>query len=170
MKAISLLFFLIPFISFSQKIEKDEIDTLTHKRRIVTTETGLKNGVSQYLGAWYRTVDTTVVIALVGNGVAVGNISATDIAILTTVDDKDITIQPVAAQNCIGKGFSNAYEHQYYISKEDVITLSTHKLQNVRRYTASGTTDIPIPDKKQDALMKLSKLLLKELDTPPQKH
>jgi hypothetical protein len=164
MKNLFFFLLILPLFSPAQKIVTDDTDLVQKHRRIFTTEVNIKNGFAKSLDIWYRTLDTTIYISLDGYMIGVGDITKSDFAVLTT-DSGNIIIRSIGEQSTIGKTYPIAYDHQYYILKSDVEKLAEHKLLRIKRYTSKGITTIPVSEKKQEGIMKLSALLLKTMAT-----
>jgi hypothetical protein len=60
-------------------------------------------------------------------------------------------------------GTVKSYTHEYLVTPAAIKKLSHSKLVSVRAYFSNGYQDMDIPEKKQDELMRLSKLFLDEL-------
>lgn len=165
MKTIILVFILTPFVSFAQLIKSNQADSFTHQKRIVTKEVNtapdfaFSGGINSIS---FNTIDNNIFIELHGFGKSSGTIMQNDIALLVTEKDT-ITIKSLGLQISYGKDYAFHFDHEYFISKEDVFKLSKNKLLSIRQYNSKGIFDFSIKEKFQSNLMKLSDALLKEM-------
>ncbi|HYM95584.1 MAG TPA: hypothetical protein VET23_15705 [Chitinophagaceae bacterium] len=167
MKMLVLIFIFTPFISYPQRIVSNQTDSFTHQKRIVTDEINIRSGLGFNTGIdaiSYNTVNNNIFIVLHGSGrQSSGTILKDDIALLITEKDT-IVIKSAGTQISYGSRYSPYnYDHQYLISKEDLIKLSKNKLLTIKRYTSEGIFDMAVKEKFEARLMKLSDALLKEM-------
>ncbi len=162
MKTIFTILVSAPFISFSQLIKSNQVDPFSHEKRIVTQDVqvgpgfDLKRETVDEIA--YNTIDNKIFIVLWGDSRTSGLILQDDIAVLVTEKD---TISVKFA----GFRRSSIYTLDgYVIKKEDVAKLSKSKLLAIRRYTSTSVFELPIKERFQGNLMKLSKALLEEMN------
>ena len=160
------IFIFIPLLSFSQFIKSDQTDSFTHQKRIVTKSVDIMPGniflVNGVYSISFNTVNDNIFIVLHGGGKSAGTILQDDIALLITEKDT-ITIKSAGTQISYGRWNPYFYDHQYIITKDDLLKLSKSKLMAIRRYTSEGIFDMQVKEKFQKRLMQLSDALLKEM-------
>lgn len=166
MKIILFLLLLIPGFSYSQLIKSNQLDSITKQRRIVTKDVGVlaavsfKNGLQSIT---FNTINKNIYIVLHGKGKDAGTILQDDIAFLFTEKDT-ITIKSIGVQTCYGREEPLFFDHQYSITKDDLIKLSKNKLTSVRRFTSIGIFDLPINARYQGDIIEVCIALLKEMN------
>lgn len=167
MKRTSLLM-TFPFlftICFAQKIVKNETDKFTKFKVIETNTNWVKRGLGCGLGFSYRASDTVLFISATGYSCAVGGIGINDKIIFLLDDGSTISAISKGIQTYsigYGSGGNNdTYDHEYYITKDDIVKLSAHNLTSVRRYfSISDYADIDIKGKSSSLLKELSNIFL----------
>lgn len=169
MKNIAFLFFMIPFVSFSQLIKSNQYDSLLHQRRIVTKPVSVKPDITFKGGindVSFFTINDKIFIIISGSDKAVGTITENDRAYLITEKDT-ITIKSIGVQNAYGRSEPDYFNYQYIIHKEDVEQLAKLKLVSINRASSAGFFYQKIIDKFQERLMLLSSALLREMNKTP---
>lgn len=153
----------LPLISFSQKIKSNEIDKFTKQKRIETSIETVKQAWGCGLGFWYRSVDTTYFLNIVGYTCGEKVIGSGDEVILLLSDSSTVkAISPkVQLPNEGRRTVSTNYSHQYLITKEAIEKLAKYNLESIRIYSAEVYEDAEIP--KKDKLKELSKVFLAEI-------
>jgi hypothetical protein len=160
MTTFYILLFFVPPSLFSQTIKQDEIDKFTKQRRVETSNTLLKGGLSCGLYTYFRSVDSSYYLTIGGYGCAVGVVGTNDQATFLLDNSITVSVFPTGVQSYEIGDYNKSYRHQYSITLDNIKMLANHKLKSVRRYTSKGYSDIDIPNKNSSELMKLCTLFL----------
>lgn len=165
---IALLLLLVSAQSFAQKIVKNEIDKFTKQKRVETNSAPIIGGLFSGMNCSIRSVDTTYFINVATYGIGVGTVGDNNIMMFLLQNDSTVYAYSTGLQtytSASGRSFSKDYcDHQYKISKETLLALSTYTLNSVRKYMTSTYADIDVPKKNNDRLQKLVSLFLAELN------
>ena len=162
---IFFLFIVSPLISKGQKITVDEFDKFLHFRRVETSPVWLKQGLSNGIGVYFRSADSSYFITLKGYGEGADVIGSDDKLIFLLGNDSTITIKSTGIQDYeIGMGNSpNYYTHQYSIQLEEIREMQIHTIKSIRKYGGGGYTDIDLPQKNHAKVKPLAELFLNTL-------
>lgn len=153
---LSLLF--VTFCCFSQKIKEKEVDKFTKQLRLNTDDVRMAE-------FWFRirTVDTTIFLIMTTDGRGVGVIGDKEEILLLLDDDSVIKAYSTGIQSSFRNGASQRSVHQYSLTKQNLETLSKHKLKSVRKYLSDTYVDFDVLENKMGKMADLSKVVLSEL-------
>lgn len=163
-KVVLLFFMLLTLSGFSQKLKiEKETDKFTGKTRVKTSQTYLYLNFLDYINAKLRSVDTTYFISFMGN-MAVGVIGINDETILLLEDDSKINLSPTSIQSYEISSSGSYYDHQYSITKKQLVSLSKAKIISMRRYFNNSYSDFDIKEKRAESFIKNVQLFLQNIE------
>lgn len=164
-KVLVLIAFVLPVIVKAQSIDKIEVDKFTNQKRVLTKDLLIINRPAKWphLSVRFRSVDTTCYMNLIGENIAVGIIGASDIAFLLLADKSKIVIHSTGIQAYTPGTTERYYDHQYAISRSDVLKLAKQKITSVRIYFENRYEDVDIDDKHAEKVVALADLFHSEI-------
>ncbi|HTE31329.1 MAG TPA: hypothetical protein VK666_13200 [Chryseolinea sp.] len=150
-------------VAHTQKI-RSEIDKFTNEKRCETGWIQIRPTMSAPLAAKLRSVGTSIFITLAGSNVG-SNVIGSDATTVFLLDDQStVTITSTGIQDYDIVEHGKAFKHQYRVSKEDLVKLSTHSIISIRKNDSETYHDFDVADKNKDKLKKTAIAFLEEMD------
>ena len=163
MKRLFFLLLLMPLFSSAQKIRINEVDKFIKQKRIETFPLTLLSSSNIKLAVTLSSVGSAVYIQLSGSGLGANRIEAHDKVIFLFENDSTVTVMSKGYQNFEIGVTTNSYKHSYILSIPDLLKLSRHNLQALRKYHSEEFDDIYISKEGGELFKKLTDVFIGEL-------
>jgi TonB family protein len=162
--AVLLLFYFIPFLSFSQGVKANQFDKFLKKHRVElepVTLSGLPP--KNKLDIAYAAVGTTMYMNMSGYGWGTKTVDNGDELMFLLGNDSTITLKATSLQSFEPGLSQNTYKHQFYISTKDLNALSEQPVKSIRKYSFESYSDLKIPAENTEKLKRQATLFMAEL-------
>ena len=163
MKRLFFLLLLMPLFSDAQKIRINEVDKFIKQKRIETFPLTLLSSSNIKLAVTLSSVGSAVYVQLSGSGLGANRIEAHDKVIFLFDNDSTVTVMSKGYQNFEIGVTTNSYKHSYILTIPDLLKLSRHNLQALRKYHSEEFDDIYISKEGGELFKKLMAVFIAEL-------
>jgi TonB family protein len=153
--------FLLPLFSSAQKIKRNEYDAAKKYWRVETVPVNVKSAPGIKMNVALSAAGTAYSLWLSGSGTGANTVIAGDALIFLLDDDSTVTVKSPSVQN-FERG-SNAYNHEYQITQDDLEILSRHDVRALRKYSTEGYNDVYVEKENATQLKEVSTAFLNEL-------
>ncbi|MEO6071047.1 MAG: energy transducer TonB [Chitinophagaceae bacterium] len=163
MKRILIILLLFPLFLPAQKIKVNEYDKFIKMRRVESFPIILKTAPDIKLAISLRSIGTSVFLQLSGSGIGTTVVGTEDPVIFLLDNDSTVVVKSPRLQTFDYSKAVHTYQHEYVLTFSDLMKLSQHNVQGLRKYYTEKYDDIYLPKENVDKVKELTAMFIEEL-------